>query len=162
MIILQPANSDVSPSSSLAANFLQACAQISSQQLYIFRCHPIVSDSNSACAYVVLAYFVTNSSWANLSKECHTCRAVQTNQQADLATEQERQLTTARANETTGLANRRAANWAPEVEFSPFRALSRRQMTFPFCCQISLVMNCQVGSYVDIFITQIRTLQFFY
>ena len=25
------------------------------------------------------------------------------------------------------------ANWAPEVEFSPFRALSRRQMTFPFC-----------------------------
>ena len=28
----------------------------------------------------------------------------------------------------------RVANWAPEVEFSPFRALSRRQMTFPFCC----------------------------
>ena len=59
-------------------------------------------------------------------------------------------MTTARANQTTGLANGRAANWAPEVEFSPFRALSRRQMTFPFCCQISLVMNCQVGSYVDI------------
>ena len=30
--------------------------------------------------------------------------------------------------------NGRAANWAPEVEFSRFRALSRRQMTFPFCC----------------------------
>ena len=53
---------------------------------------------------------------------------------ADLATERERQLTTARANQTTGLTNGRAANWAPEVEFSPYRALSRRQMTFPFCC----------------------------
>ena len=52
----------------------------------------------------------------------------------DLATERIRQLTTARANQTTGLTNGRAANWAPEVEFSPFRALSRRQMTFPFCC----------------------------
>ena len=29
--------------------------------------------------------------------------------------------------------------WAPEVDFSPFRALSRRQMAFPFCCQISLL-----------------------
>ena len=45
----------------------------------------------------------------------------------------ERQLTTARANQKTGLTNDRAANWAPEVEFSPFRALSRRQMTFQFC-----------------------------
>ena len=52
----------------------------------------------------------------------------------DLATERERQLTTARAKQTTGLTNGRAANWVPEVEFSPFRALSRRQMTFPFCC----------------------------
>ena len=25
-----------------------------------------------------------------------------------------------------------SGNWAQEVEFSPFRALSRRQMTFPF------------------------------
>ena len=25
-------------------------------------------------------------------------------------------------------------NWAPEVAFSPFRALSRRQLTFPVCC----------------------------
>ena len=31
------------------------------------------------------------------------------------------------------LTNGRGANWAPEVEFSPFRALSRRQMTLPFC-----------------------------
>ena len=46
--------------------------------------------------------------------------------QADLATERERQLTTARTNQTTGLTNGRAANWEPEVEFSPFRALSRR------------------------------------
>ena len=54
--------------------------------------------------------------------------------QFDLATERERQLTTARANQTTGLANGRAANWEPEVVFSPFRALSRLQLTFPFCC----------------------------
>ena len=40
----------------------------------------------------------------------------------------------ARANQTTGLTNGRATNWAPEVEFSRFRALSRRQMTFAFCC----------------------------
>ena len=46
---------------------------------------------------------------------------------------------TAPANQTIGLTNGRAANWAPEVEFSPFRALSRRQMTFPFCCLISLL-----------------------
>ena len=26
------------------------------------------------------------------------------------------------------------ANWAPEVSFGPFRALSSRQLTFPFCC----------------------------
>ena len=53
---------------------------------------------------------------------------------ADLATERDRQLTTARANQITGLTNGRVVNWAPEVEFSPFRALSRRQMTFPVCC----------------------------
>ena len=42
-------------------------------------------------------------------------------------------MTTARENQTTGLTNGRAANWASEVEFSPYRALSRRQMTFSFC-----------------------------
>ena len=47
---------------------------------------------------------------------------------AHLATELERQLTTARADQTTGLSNGRVANWAPEVEFSFFR-----QITFPFC-----------------------------
>ena len=46
-----------------------------------------------------------------------------------LATDRERQLTTAPANQTTGLTNATAANWAPEVEFSAYRALSRRQMT---------------------------------
>ena len=50
----------------------------------------------------------------------------------------ERQLMTARANQTTGLTNGKAVNWAQddsqEVEFSPFRALSLRQLTFPFCC----------------------------
>ena len=51
------------------------------------------------------------------------------NNQADLATEREHQLTTARANQTTGLTNDTAANWAPEVEFSPYRALSRRKMS---------------------------------
>ena len=59
---------------------------------------------------------------------CFSCN------EADLATQRERQLTTARANQTTGLTNGRATNWAPEVEFSRFRALSRRQMTFAFCC----------------------------
>ena len=55
---------------------------------------------------------------------------------SDLATERERQLTTARADQTTGLTltNGRAANWAPEVVFSPFHALSRRQLTFLSCC----------------------------
>ena len=52
----------------------------------------------------------------------------------DLATERERQFTTARANQATGLTNGRGANWAPDVVFSPFRALSRRQLTFPSCC----------------------------
>ena len=56
------------------------------------------------------------------------------NKKADFATERERQLTTAPANQTTGLTNDRATNWAPEVEFSPFRALTLRQMTFPSCC----------------------------
>ena len=51
-----------------------------------------------------------------------------------VATERERQLMTARANQTTGLTNGREANWAPEVKFSSFRALSRRQMTFSSCC----------------------------
>ena len=53
---------------------------------------------------------------------------------ADSATERQRQFTTARANQTTGLTNGRAANWVPEVVFSPFCALSRRQLTFPSCC----------------------------
>ena len=53
---------------------------------------------------------------------------------ADLAKERERQLTMARANQTTGLINGRAANWAPKVVFSLFRALFRRQLTFPSCC----------------------------
>ena len=59
---------------------------------------------------------------------------VSAQESADLANDRRRQLTTARANRTTGLTNVKAANWVPEVEFSPFWALSRRQMTFPFCC----------------------------
>ena len=51
-------------------------------------------------------------------------------QQAGLATEWERQLTTAHANQTIGLTNDRAANCAPEVTFSPLGALSSRQLTF--------------------------------
>ena len=43
------------------------------------------------------------------------------NEMAELATERKPQFTTARANQTTGLTNGRAANWAPE--FSPFCAL---------------------------------------
>ena len=41
---------------------------------------------------------------------------------------------TARANQTTGLTNGRTANWEPEVAFSSFCMLSRRQLTFLFCC----------------------------
>ena len=54
-----------------------------------------------------------------------------------LATERERRLTTARANQTTGLTNGRGTNRTPEVKFSRFRALSRRQMTLliqPIMC----------------------------
>ena len=53
---------------------------------------------------------------------------------ADLPTGRERQMTTARANLTSDLTNGRAANWVPEVVFSPFRALSRRQPKFPSRC----------------------------
>ena len=49
---------------------------------------------------------------------------------------------TACRNQTTGLTNGKEANWAPEVEFSPFHTLSRRQLTFPFCCYISLIYSC--------------------
>ena len=56
-------------------------------------------------------------------------------------TERERQLTTTRANQTTGLTNGRAASWAPEVVFSPFRALSRSQLTLLFCCKIILMFR---------------------
>ena len=51
-----------------------------------------------------------------------------------LATEREHQLTTARAIQTTGLTNGEAANWSPEGAFSPFRTLSRSELTFPFGC----------------------------
>ena len=51
-------------------------------------------------------------------------------------------MATARTNQnqTTGLTNGRAENWAPEAEFTPFRALSRCQMKFPFCCLSSLIL----------------------
>ena len=62
------------------------------------------------------------------------CSVNRYSDRSGIATERERQLTTARANQTTGLTNGGTANWAPEVEFSPFRALSRCQITFPFCC----------------------------
>ena len=48
--------------------------------------------------------------------------------EAYIATERELQLTTARANQTTDLTNCTAANWAPEVAFSPFVPFSRRQL----------------------------------
>ena len=51
-----------------------------------------------------------------------------------LATERGRQLTKARANKATGLTNGRAATCAQEVTCSPFCALFRRQLTFPFYC----------------------------
>ena len=77
---------------------------------------------------------IPNQHWGEENSRFVTSIVVDYHEQADLATERERQLTTARANQTTGLTNGRGANWAPEIEFSPFRALSRRQMTFAFCC----------------------------
>jgi len=52
---------------------------------------------------------------------------------ADLATEQESQLKTVCANQTTGLTNGRVGKWAPEVVLSPFCVLSHHQLMFPFC-----------------------------
>ena len=46
-------------------------------------------------------------------------------------------------NQTTSLTNGRVPNWVAEVEFSPFRALSRSQITFSFCCQITLFLKPQ-------------------
>ena len=43
---------------------------------------------------------------------------------ADLAAVEERLLTSAREIKQIGLTNGGGANWALEVEFSPFRALS--------------------------------------
>ena len=57
---------------------------------------------------------------------------------ADLARQRKRQLMTARANQTTSVTNGRAVTWALEVGFSPFCALSRPQLTFPFRCQIMI------------------------
>ena len=47
---------------------------------------------------------------------------------------------TAHADQTTGLTIGRAANWAPEVEFSPLHALSHCQMKFLFASYISLLI----------------------
>ena len=86
------------------------------------------SDYKRCNACIKLSYLTDNL----LPRSPRSCAGLRN--QADLVTERERWLTTARANQTTGLTNSRAANWAPEVEFSPIRALSRRQMTLPFCC----------------------------
>ena len=82
----------------------------------------------------------------------------------DLATEREQQLTTVR-----GLTNGRAANWAPEVAFGPFRALSSRQLTFSFCCfQLNQpnyidrddVIRTTIALHDFSFLFQVRILQF--
>ena len=68
--------------------------------------------------------------------------------------------------------NRRAcsqANWAPEVSFGPFRALSSRQLTFPFCCfQLNQphyidrddVIRSTIALHDFSFLFQVRILQF--
>ena len=68
--------------------------------------------------------------------------------------------------------NRRAcskANWALEVEFGPFRALSSRQLTFPFCCfqlnQLNYidrddVIRTTTALHDFSFLFQVRILQF--
>ena len=53
---------------------------------------------------------------------------------AGIETVRERQWTTGRANQTTGLTNGRAANRTPEVAFCLFRSPSRRQLMFPLRC----------------------------
>ena len=53
---------------------------------------------------------------------------------AGIETVRERQWTTGRANQTTGLTNGRAANRALEVAFCLFRSPSRRQLMFPLRC----------------------------
>ena len=63
---------------------------------------------------------------------------------------------TAGANQTAGLTNGRAANWAPEVEFSPYRALSSRQMTFPFVPV--LLLNQPITSFEQILQVMIRAI----
>ena len=84
--------------------------------------------------------FIRRKELVNIRKEFNSHRiclqhqhnrrfTVLEHQQADLATERERQLTTAWTNQTNGLTNGTAANWAPEADLTPFRALSRRQMT---------------------------------
>ena len=77
-------------------------------------------------------------------------------QQAGLATEWERQLTTAHANQTIGLTNDRAANCAPEVTFSPLGARSSPQLTFPFGCLINSYCatsaEAKVSALINLFI----------
>ena len=86
----------------------------------------ITSDRRSKRAWskcvLCIPYILSRS-----LNECWLHKAV-------LAKERGRQLTTAHANQTTGLTNGRAANWAPEVVFSPVRALFRLQLTLPSCC----------------------------
>ena len=93
------------------------------------------------CTYNVYVRFVIGKFFSLLCALYHGASFHEKVQQcrnatvwSDLATERERHLTTARTNQTTGLTNGRAANWAPEVVFSPFHALSRHQLTFPSCC----------------------------
>ena len=57
---------------------------------------------------------------------------------------------TARANQTTGLTNGIARNWEPEVEFSPFRALSRRQMSSCSVCKSAYISNTRRSVSPDI------------
>ena len=56
------------------------------------------------------------------------------NEMAELATERERQFTTARANQTNGLTNGRAAIGHRKSRLALFARFFRRQLTFPFCC----------------------------
>ena len=96
--------------------------------------HPLNSQAymqTHTLTVVQLAWARGRVGWSSPPPRKRFCYVRITLEYDDLATERERQLTTARANQTTGLTNGRAANWAPEVVFSPFRALSCRQLTFP-------------------------------
>ena len=72
------------------------------------------------------------------------------------ATEREHQLTMARTNETTGLTNGRVANWAPEVEFSPFCTLIKNDVPVRLLHQPIKHVSVKRGLIIDKLVFKLR------